>query len=383
MNHINTNKMNKLFSMLALVATAFSLHAQITVTDATFPAVGDTLRTAIDQEPAGIEITPPGGPFAWDFTGLIADANQVTVFHPASEGEAFANFSEAELVIFGQAGAETYFSVSPTAFENLGYSGTAPAGGFPIQTEFKFTPPVPERRAPLNFIDNFLTGSSLKITMPIDSALAAILAQFGIPTGLVDSLRIQGDATRVEIVDAYGSLSIPGGAYDVLREKRTEYRETHLEVHTLIGWIDVTNQVGTAGGFGTDTIATYHFLSNTEKEPIAIVTVDYGSLAPTRVEYKDNGLPSATGFVAAAMPKVLVSPNPASDEAVFELQDFAPGSYSLRLLDAQGGLVMVKKLLPGVSLVPLAGLADGTYFYQVLDENDRIRSSGKLLKINK
>lgn len=152
MNHINTNKMNKLFSMLALVATAFSLHAQITVTDATFPAVGDTLRTAIDQEPAGIEITPPGGPFAWDFTGLIADANQVTVFHPASEGEAFANFSEAELVIFGQAGAETYFSVSPTAFENLGYSGTAPAGGFPIQTEFKFTPRFPNavRRSTLS-----------------------------------------------------------------------------------------------------------------------------------------------------------------------------------------------------------------------------------------
>ncbi|MBK9018427.1 MAG: hypothetical protein IPM82_32720 [Saprospiraceae bacterium] len=160
-----------------------------------------------------------------------------------------------------------------------------------------------------------------------------MLAQLGVPAGIADSIRIRVTASRYDLVDAYGSLSIPGGTYDVLREKRTEYRDTHLDIHTFLGWIDVTAQAGAAAGLGVDTLVTYNFISNTEKEPIAVVQVDNSGSIVQQVEYKDNGVVSGNNDVVATKPEVLVSPNPAVDETVFELKNFATGNFSLRLLD--------------------------------------------------
>jgi len=73
------------FSVL-LLATA-GVSAQITVTSATFPAVGDTLKLAIDNDPVGIvALTPPGGNQIWDFTSLQVDATENIVYNPANQG---------------------------------------------------------------------------------------------------------------------------------------------------------------------------------------------------------------------------------------------------------------------------------------------------------
>ncbi len=375
--------MKKCYAVLILVASTAWLHAQITVTSTSFPTAGDVLKTATDLDPDGVTITPPGGPATWDFTGLAATFKSETTFQAASEGSAFASFPGAELVSIGAGGqGETYFDITATSFNNLGFYGSDPTGGVPVPTNFKFTPPVPERRAPLNFIDSHLAETSLNIVLPIDSVLGAILAQLGVPTGLADSLRVRVTASRYDLVDAYGTLTIPGGTYDVLREKRTEYRDTHLDIHTFFGWIDVTAQAGAGAGLGKDTTVTYNFISNTEKEFIAVVETDNSGSMVQQVEYKDNGVISGSNDLAATKPKVLVSPNPTVDEAVIELKNFAPGSYTLRLLDVRGNMVSVQKLMPGSTVISLAEQASGTYFYQVSDEKNQVKSSGKLLKIN-
>lgn len=374
--------MKKLHIIFLLMA-AVGLQAQITVTSATFPVAGDTLKTATDLNPDGVTITAPGGPATWDFTGLAPTLKSETVFRAASEGSAYADFPNATLFSVGAGGqAETYYGVSSTNFDNLGFFGSDPTGGLPVQTAFMFSPPVPERRAPVNFIDNHLAETSLNIALPIDSVLGALLAQLGVPAGLADSIRIRVTASRYDLVDAYGSLTIPGGTYDVLREKRTEYRQTNLDIHTFLGWIDVTAQAGAGAGLGADTLVTYNFISNTEKEAIAVVQVDNSGSVVEQVEYKDNNVVSSSGEVASARPEVLVSPNPASSEVVFSLKNAAAGSYTLRLMDARGKLVLVKKLPQGESPVSLQGMGSGMYFYQVLDEKNRAAASGKLLKIN-
>ncbi len=362
---------------------AASLCAQITVTDATFPAAGDTLKYATDLNPDGVTITPAGGPTDWDFTALAPTAKSETIFSAAADGNAFADFPEAELVVFSANGqGETYYDVNATSFNNLGFFGADPTGGLPIQTAFKFSPPVPERNAPLHFIDDFHPETTLNLTLPIDSALSAILGQLGLPAGLADSIRIGITASRDELVDAYGTLSIPGGSYDVLRKKSTEYRDTHLEIHTFGFWLDVTGQAGAAAGLGKDTTITYSFISNTEKEFIAVVTMDNTGTTVQQVEYKDNGVVSGNSEVATTALQVLVSPNPASNKAVFTLKNLAPGNYSLRLMNARGQVALRSKLSGTDTSVPLDGLGSGTYFYQVFDENSRAAASGKLLIVN-
>ena len=70
---------------LALCSTAFT---QITVTNATFPVVGDTLRMAIANSSSSIVqavYTPPGGPQTWDLSDLLVNMTQDIVYRPTSE----------------------------------------------------------------------------------------------------------------------------------------------------------------------------------------------------------------------------------------------------------------------------------------------------------
>ncbi|MCC6725931.1 MAG: hypothetical protein IT258_15590 [Saprospiraceae bacterium] len=326
--------MNKLYSVFAFLAFAANLLAQITVTSATFPAAGDTLKYATDLSPSGVAITPAGGPATWDFTSLAPNVNSETVFQAANTGTAFGEFPTATLVSIGAGGqSETYYSADATGFYNLGFYGSDPTGGgLPVQTAFHFTPPVPERRSPMNFFDFNQAESSLNIAFSV-ADLGPLADSLGPLAGLADSIRIRGVATRIDLVDSYGSLSIPGGTYDVLREKRSEYRETRLDIHTFLGWQDITDLVlggaggGIAEGLGKDTVVTYVFMSNTEKEVIASVNAGSDGQTPQSVEYKDNGIPNAVGDVLGAAQQVSVSPNPAADRAVFSLKNLAPDNY--------------------------------------------------------
>ncbi|MEP6794302.1 MAG: hypothetical protein ABJB16_08255, partial [Saprospiraceae bacterium] len=101
--------------IFTLLAATVLLPAQIIITNATFPAAGDSLKTATDLAPTGIALTPPGGPQTWDFTSLNPSTRQVTVFQNASNGSAFASFPGAELVTISGAGAETYYDVNASA----------------------------------------------------------------------------------------------------------------------------------------------------------------------------------------------------------------------------------------------------------------------------
>ncbi|MCB0521168.1 MAG: T9SS type A sorting domain-containing protein [Lewinellaceae bacterium] len=377
--------MKKLFLNLALLLLASALFAQITVTNATFPSVGDSLKTATDFTPNGIVISSPGGPQIWDFTSLGVNAQQVTVFRAASEGAAFANFPNAELVTIGQAGAETYYNVSATSFENLGFSGTDPTGGLPVQTEFKFNPPVPERIAPLNFIDIHMPESSVNVAFSLADIPGGVLDSLGIPTNFVDSIRIKVTASRIELVDAYGTLAIPGGTYEVLREKRTEYTDTRIEIHLPppINWFDVTNQAGAGAGFGKDTTISYLFISNTEKEIIATVTTDVGGTTPQQVTFKDNGVLSGTNDPVSAKQVVSVLPNPVGDVARFEFKNWEPGNYDLRIFDMQGKMVLENNLqLNGNQTEPIqcGPLPAGTYFYQIIHVDGKLVGTGRFIK---
>jgi dihydroorotate dehydrogenase len=51
------------------------------------------------------------------------------------------------------------------------------------------------------------------------------------------------------VVDGYGTCQIPGGTYPVLRQKRTDYTTTALDVLVpFLGWVDLSTIIG-GGGF--------------------------------------------------------------------------------------------------------------------------------------
>jgi hypothetical protein len=369
-------------SIITLVLFSASLSAQITITNATFPVAGDSLKIATDQNPTALVLNPPGGPYAWDYTSLTASGGRsVESVEPATNGPHYANYPGAELVSIGNLGAETYFDVTSGAFSVLGISGgNLGGGGFPFATDIHFTPPLVQLHAPLSFPNVFSGNSSFNFAIAVSDLPGGILDSLGVPPGLFDSIRIRLTIERSDFVDAYGTMDIPGGSYNVLRMKRTDINNTRLDIHVpLLGWQDVTDLLG-IGNFGIDTTITYNFLTNTAKEPIAVLTMDSTGTGIVQVDYKDNGIQSAVETVLNPSPDVQISPNPVQSSATFTLKNMPPGSYSLRVFDLQGHLVLTRSLFSVSELISLQSLANGIYPYQLVDDRQQVKAAGKLVK---
>ncbi|MFM9949141.1 MAG: hypothetical protein ACKV1O_14470, partial [Saprospiraceae bacterium] len=316
--------MKKLVLSIAVLCCGLTSQAQITVTNAMFPEVGDTLYTAIDNMPSGITITSPGGPQSWNFASLQSPFTRQNVVRAASTGSAAGLFPSADVLLSLGNNGEGYFNVTSTRFELVGISGTDPIGqGVQVQT--RYNPAEVYRRAPMNAFDVNQTQSALLVAFSADDLPSVILDLLPITP---DSLRIRLSNNRVDIVDAWGTLTIPGGIYDVLREKRTQYRDVRLDIKVgFFPWQDITDIVLQLAGIegiaelGKDTTVTYNFFSNEAKEPIAVVTMNATETAPEMVEYKAKEIVSNVQNTSGLKPSVYAFPNPAIVSVRFEFSN--------------------------------------------------------------
>ncbi len=386
--------MKKCLTILVLLAFAAGLFAQITVTNATFPVAGDTLRTAIDYSPpSGISVfTPPGGNQVWDLSSLEAEVTQELVFRSANGGTVGAQVPGAELFAFGSLGSESYYNVTDTKFELQAYYGILPYD-LVANNIFEYYPPLPERRAPLNFFDiNAASSGFLELFVP--SAFSPVLMlQLAAQTNnaQIDSMRYRVAISEISAVDGYGTMSIPGGTFDVLREKRTQYTETRIDAKIPpLGWLDITDNAIQAGffGLGVDTTVAFYFHNDVAKEPIAIVTLNNEQNAVTQVVFKNTTPPVVDGLeeANAANLSIKISPNPVGDEVVVDFKNLVPGSYRLVIFDELGRATVERTAQLGngnTERLDLSRLPPGVYFLGVFDENNKVLCKEKLVKIGK
>jgi len=351
-------------------------HAQITVTNYTFPKAGDTLFIAMDKLPEDIEITPPGGDQSWNFSNLSAPFTQSLIYRPASEGEVPEEVPSADIFTKFTPESESYYKVTDNTFEFIAFNGQDPAG-LGLNTLAKFEPPIVERRAPMNFFDQNIGNSALLASLASSDIPQEVFDNLPIPL-TPDSIRLRVSMERVDLVDAWGSLTIPGGTYDVLREKRTEFRETRIDLKfAVVGWQDWTDIIAPfLAPIGKDTTVTYNFFSNEAKEVIAIVTMDNQEEQATQVIYKSNDIINKVKTVANRRPSIYAYPNPAINDVRLEFTDLKPAFYSIKIFNILGVVVFEKKYwVDGTRTekIDLTNLRKGIYLYSL--END----SGKTL----
>lgn len=379
---ISTMKTTLLFAILFIIATGLS--AQITVTSATFPAAGDTLWFNFDNSPGTIGSLTAPGPQNWDFTGLTADAAQATIYHPASGGIVGAQLPEATLYTNPGAFSEEYFKTTATEVGKVAYFGPDPFG-IGINILIHFVPPLTGRKAPMNFFDIFQSTSGALEAWPTTT----LPTQFTSPLPFFsDSMRIRMVINRIEAVEAFGSMSIPGGTYDVLRVKRTQYQESRIDAKVPpLGWLDVTDQVlqyVPGANFGVDTTYSYLFYNDVEKGPLAIVSLDNNAAFATQIMYKNTTAVINPAFEeTVAKPAVYIRPNPVSEDVVFDFKNLVPGQYRLAIFDETGRVVVEKSMQIHLSLMErmnLSLLPPGLYFFNLFDENEQVLCREKLVK---
>lgn len=373
-----------LLSTLLLLFFVSIVNAQITVSNSTFPKAGDTLRTAFDPMPIGIDLGSPGANQNWDF-GDLQGLAQESIILPASDGDAFTSFPNANaLVKLGEAG-ELYYNSNANTYELVGFFGSPSDQLMGLELVAPYSPTLIERRAPLNYEDENTAESNLIVAFSADALPSDLLDSLPITP---DSLRIRFNSTREDEVDAWGNLTIPGGTYEVLREKRLSVSETRLDVKVGFGpigfWQDVTDLLPFFDFLGGDTTLTYVYLSDAEKEEIAEVTVNPLDDSVLSVQYKANNVLSNVSYVNTGRADMLAYPNPAINEVRFSFHNISPGNYQVKLFNILGVEVWRDSLYMNgshIEKVNLSKLRKGTYLYSLTNERGKTITTKRLMVI--
>ncbi len=375
--------------LAVLSALWFHTNAQITVTAATFPAVGDTFRYAVDLTPTGINLNAaPGGPQMWDFSDLQFEQTFETIYRLPDSGQYKSSFPGAEMMTRGGGNGESYYNVTNNVIELLGYAGGDPTN-FGLNVLARFSPPVVERRSPSKFFDINQQTTNLTLPFSTDALPDSLLAN--IPgSQFIDSIRIRINFQRLEVVDGWGDIKIPGMGMPqpTLREKRTEYTTTALDVHSsLLGWVNVP--VGGSGGpfnfIGTDTTVTYRFYNNTNKEDLALVTLNSEQNAAEQVRFKNiNMLSPAVETFAPGAASVQAFPNPAIQWVRFDCSNLPADDYTLKIFNIVGKVVWKEThYIAGKRsiTVNLEDFKKGTYLYSLVNQDGTIIGTKRLVVV--
>jgi len=375
-------------TLLIFLTAIFHSFGQITITNEVFPKVGDTLNSAVDVRPDGVMITAPGPGQSWMFDRLNGLVRLTAEVKHASEGGAAASFPSADQMIDAGTGTERYYRVTNDRIEEVGYRGIDPVFNSVELLAFYQSPYVIQR-APINFEDQNQMQSILLIPYAYDELPDSITSQFPLPIS-PDSVRLRIMIDREDEVDAWGTLEIPAGIFDVLRERRREIRSSTVEAKVigLGGWFDITQTLLSVlpnpEVLDNDTVVTYNYFSNQSKEPIAVVTVDdLGD--PMRVDFKATGMTTPVINQPMGNIDIHVSPNPTLGRCVFDFENLPAGEYSLQVINILGVKIWERKFdaYGSISLSEdLSGLRKGTYLYSLKTDRGATLKTKRLIILN-
>ncbi len=371
-------------SYLFLMFVCFIVHAQygqITVTNTTFPKIGDTLKTAANFNFSGtLNMGSVGGPQTWNFSVLNEGSIQEDYYVSPSEGNDSNSFPDANLLI-KSGGQEQYIKTTATKMEGLGFGGENQFLPTPVVVRFSKRPTI--RTAPLTFIGTTSSDGEFRIDLGSNIIPDTLLA--GLPFK-PDSIRIQFANSSRGILDAYGTLKIQGKEFQVLREKSDNITETKLFIKILGLWIDPLPLIGgnIPGGFGAflgkDTTITYNFYSNVKKE--IIVSADYSTSNELQsVSFVNLGsVVSSTTEIKSA--SISVYPNPSDDVIHLTSSAWNGGPYFITVADISGKIVYFEttKLNSGETKdLNISSLNQGQYVLTIRDKYNIASSNVKFL----
>jgi Secretion system C-terminal sorting domain len=386
--HIKKNYLNASALLLLLISAPIS--AQTSLTDAYFPSVNDSLQTAIalPQYTRALRLTSAASAAQqWDFS-FLRSANNSTAktterYLSTTDTALLRQFPTAKLVRDIGGGQLAAYNKTATRFELLGYKNIDLGGALRLPLIAKFLQPVLERRAPLAFNTTNRNQSNFVLAFSSDIIPDTILSSLPIRP---DSIRIRFQTDRQDKTDAFGTLSIPGGRYEVIRERRYEITDTKIEARiNPLPWLDITALVLTGQQRPRDTTIRYYFWSNLAKEPIAILTADDRD-SVVLAEYKYlkintsvKNTPNTEGGDALS-----IFPNPTTNNVFFDVKMLSPtATFSLAIVDNMGRKVAHKKVATdGEQRVQMdaSKWLTGIYWVYLTDAEGRIWATKSFVK---
>ncbi len=366
---------------LVFMITSVKTMAQTTLTDAYFPSANDSLQTAIalPQYTRSLRLTPASSTAQrWDFSFLRAALNSTAKtterYVTATDTGLLRQFPSAKLMQDIGGGQLAAYNKSTTRFDLLGFKNIN-LGGIQLPLVAKFLQPVLERRAPLTYNTTNRNQSNFVVAFTTDIIPDTFLNLLPIRP---DSIRVRFQTDRQDKTDAFGTVLIPGGSYDVLRERRYEVTETKIEAKiNPLPWLDITSLILTGQQRPRDTTIRYYFWSNLSKEPIALLTTDAAdSIVLAEYKYLKINTFVKNASYTEGVSSVSIFPNPTTQEAFFDVKTGGTAlAFSLIISDNLGRNVGQKNLKNETEQrvqIDVSTFPNGLYWARLTDENGHI-----------
>jgi hypothetical protein len=342
------------------------------------PSAGDAYIMATDPIPSGIRIQTAGPNKRWDFTTLIAPYARQYSWRDASG----AKIPGIEyLTAPTEAFTEAFFHKTASELRIGRARGQDPLG-VSHNSLIVYSPALTLRKFPLRYGDQGTYRTTMTITCAAGDASPLVLRKLPFQP---DSLRFRVNVERLTEVDAWGRLIIPGGIYDVLRERQTESWDIQIDVR--IGkrkWQHISSMLDIPIIFPHTEILSYAFYNNSFPEPIATATMDASSEnTVARMEFKVFDT-EETPLLTSLSPNIFVYPNPAIVNARFEFFNLPTGEYELSIFDPIGRPILMKRYYVSgnrTERIDVSEFRKGGYLYTLKDNKGNTIATKRFIVI--
>jgi len=362
----------------------FVVSGQVTINNSTFPVAGDTLRTVTTLNFSGFDKTQIGEDISWDLTNSSGGFLSETIYTDPENGEDSDLFPDADL-LDNSTLQEIYYQTFNNKIVEIGRSGIDPVLNL-IDLTYVNDGESVLRRAPMAYEDSFTDQSSFFIAS--DASVLPDTLLESIPV-MVDSMRLLVETSHIDVVDAWGTVELPNGTYDVLRVKRTTTTNSELGAKVqFFGWVTVDPDVEIFQGLGdllnllgeNETIS-YQFFANDNKEIIASIAEDTdGNLVS--LTYKGD-VATSIGKINKKEENILTYPNPTYGDVTFQLMNLPHDNYKVVLYNIIGKQLWSSDInfIEGKLHADLSHLRKGTYFYSILNGRGQKVTTRRLMVI--
>ncbi|MFZ4740434.1 MAG: T9SS type A sorting domain-containing protein [Bacteroidales bacterium] len=340
--------------LIILLFTAFTVNAQITITQSDMPSVNMTFTEVIDTNCTNINIGSSGTNQTWNLSNIGNSYQETSTWLNPSSRPGAASFPTATHAVVTPGGQDSYVRISATSVDMLGINGDfgAPLG---VQSGV-FSPAMKYFQLPTNYQTTFNGTSSFEIK----------IAYTGIP--LVDSVRTNYSVNYSCLVDGWGNLTTPAFSnVPSLRQKNTSINTIGIFVHNTFtnSWTSYSTQ--------KDTTINYMWLSNLKKFTLANVETDWNGNVLQATYLMSSGVVGINENNLGDN-KIEVFPNPANN--FINLNGCIKNSVAL-IFDSNGKLLYNQLLKSNQNRINTTDYSDGIYFYQIVDINGKSIEKGK------
>lgn len=371
----------KICWVLLSLLLSMPLYSQIKINDRSFPKEGDTSLFYVDNLPSNIDPGAQGPDQRWNFMTLQSPFVRRSTWTNPAQSLAGKRFAGAELCLKIDENTEAYFRREADQLELLGYFGSDPFG-IGIRSLFRYEQPIVEERRKLEYGDLSSSRYEMSATLTLDDLPLPLRQTLPVTP---DSLRLHLVSQRVDEVDAWGTLVMPGGFFDVLREKRSEARSLRMEVKVgQLPWQDITKLLPENEVFGNHVFLSYHFYSDEVPEALIKIRMKADNSGIEQVIYRANNPEESVQDIDAIYPGVYAFPNPAIVNVRFEFTKLDPGRYRLSIMNILGVDVWSESyFITGneTKKIDISFLRKGTYLYALQDEEGKILMTKRLVVI--